>query len=293
MLTEQSGVVRGTPGETVIRKLSSFRSLSWEVKPGDYASKTIDCFTRPGCVQLVSDTEEQADKDFEAVHALDKVGLLDFSIICPTPPVTGAVVVVSLNINCSGFSSLFNYLLSLLFCLLLPLYLFISSYLYLSSFSIPLRLILSLSFFVSFPLSQVDPFSSGANLAAMVIKFGYKLILVFSENDNPVAALVSVRYDTRKPASHHFYTLDLVLFKKALREKNIYAFRLLNQFFRVVKMLSHFFVSSFIYLCVSLPLSLSLYVCPFLPLSLSSFFLSHSLSLSLSFPHPSRRKAVE
>ena len=95
MLTEVSGVVRGTPGEIVIRKLSSFRSLSWEVKPGDYAFKTIDCFTRPGCVQLVSDTEEQADKDFEAVHALDKVGLLDFSIICPTPPVTGAVVVVS------------------------------------------------------------------------------------------------------------------------------------------------------------------------------------------------------
>ena len=96
MLTEVSGVVRGTPGEIVIRKLSSsFRSLSWEVKPGDYAFKTIDCFTRPGCVQLVSDTEAQADLDFEAVHALDKVGLLDFSIICPTAPVTGAVVVVS------------------------------------------------------------------------------------------------------------------------------------------------------------------------------------------------------
>ena len=27
----------------------------------------------------------------------------------------------------------------------------------------------------------------------MVIKMGFKLILVFSENDNPVAALVSVR----------------------------------------------------------------------------------------------------
>jgi hypothetical protein len=37
----------------------------------------------------------------------------------------------------------------------------------------------------------VDPFSSGANIAAMVVKWGYKLVLVFSENDNPVAALVS------------------------------------------------------------------------------------------------------
>jgi hypothetical protein len=35
--------------------LPPFRSLSWEIKPGDYAAKTIDCFTRPGCVQLVSD----------------------------------------------------------------------------------------------------------------------------------------------------------------------------------------------------------------------------------------------
>ena len=55
---------------------------------------TITHVRSPGCVQLVSDTEEQADIDFEAIHALDKVGLLDFSIICPTPPVTGAVVVV-------------------------------------------------------------------------------------------------------------------------------------------------------------------------------------------------------
>eukprot|EP00596_Hydrurales_sp_CCMP1899_P000255 CAMPEP_0119051766 /NCGR_PEP_ID=MMETSP1177-20130426/73276_1 /TAXON_ID=2985 /ORGANISM="Ochromonas sp, Strain CCMP1899" /LENGTH=963 /DNA_ID=CAMNT_0007031083 /DNA_START=116 /DNA_END=3007 /DNA_ORIENTATION=- len=130
MLTEQSGVVRTTPGDAFIRQLSSFRSLSWEIKPGDYAAKTIDCFTRPGCVQLVSDTEEQADLDFEAVHSMDKCGLIDFSVICPTPPVTGAVVIV-------------------------------------------------------------DPFSTGANLAAMVIKMGFKLILVFSENDNPVAALVS------------------------------------------------------------------------------------------------------
>ena len=78
----------------------------------------------------MADTEEAADRDFESVHSLDKVGLLDFSIICPQPPLTGAVVVV-------------------------------------------------------------DPFSSGANIAAMVVKWGYKLILVFSENDNPVAALVS------------------------------------------------------------------------------------------------------
>jgi hypothetical protein len=131
MLSEQCGVVRSTPGDGFIKKLPSFRSLSWEIKPGDWIPKTIDCFTRPGCVQLVHESEEQADKDFEAIHSLDKIGLIDFSVVCPIPPVTGAVVIV-------------------------------------------------------------DPFSSGANLAAMVIKWGFKLILVFSENDNPVAALVSV-----------------------------------------------------------------------------------------------------
>jgi len=130
MLTEQCGVVRALVGEPFLRALPSFRSLSWEVQPGQWIPKTIDCFTRPGCVQLVNETEEGADRDFEAVHSLDRVGLLDFSIICPKPPLTGAVVVV-------------------------------------------------------------DPFSSGANIAAMVVKWGYKLILVFSENDNPVAALVS------------------------------------------------------------------------------------------------------
>ena len=35
----------------------------------------------------------------------------------------------------------------------------------------------------------IDPFSSGANLAAMVIKMGYKLIICFSENNSPVAKL--------------------------------------------------------------------------------------------------------
>jgi len=37
----------------------------------------------------------------------------------------------------------------------------------------------------------VDPFSTGANLAALVLKYGYKLVLVFSELDSPVAKLVA------------------------------------------------------------------------------------------------------
>ena len=37
---------------TQIRALDSFRSLKWECKKGEFITKTIDCFTRPGCVSL-------------------------------------------------------------------------------------------------------------------------------------------------------------------------------------------------------------------------------------------------
>lgn len=124
------GIIRGIPGDAAIRALPSFRGISWECKPGDYIHKTIDCFTRPGSVQLVADTEEEADRDFETIHTLEEMGLFDYSVICPKPPSIGAVVVV-------------------------------------------------------------DPFSSGANLAAMILLWGYKLILVFSEKDSPVQKLVS------------------------------------------------------------------------------------------------------
>lgn len=130
MVSRYGGIVRSLPGEEAIRKLPSFRSINWEVKPGDYCHKTIDCFTRPGCVQLVADTEEDAERDLEAIHSLELIGLIDYAVICPKPPSIGAVVVV-------------------------------------------------------------DPFSTGANLAALVLKYGYKLILIFSELDSPVSKLVA------------------------------------------------------------------------------------------------------
>eukprot|EP00600_Ochromonadales_sp_CCMP1393_P003118 CAMPEP_0174978690 /NCGR_PEP_ID=MMETSP0004_2-20121128/14353_1 /TAXON_ID=420556 /ORGANISM="Ochromonas sp., Strain CCMP1393" /LENGTH=988 /DNA_ID=CAMNT_0016230109 /DNA_START=105 /DNA_END=3071 /DNA_ORIENTATION=+ len=130
MVSRNGGIVRRMPGDAFIRSLPCFRSLSWDIKPGDYISKTIDCFTRPGCVQLVGPTEEAVERDFEAIHDHELLGMIDYSVICPTPPSVGAVVVV-------------------------------------------------------------DPFSSGANIAAMVLLWGYKLILVFSEHDSPVASLVA------------------------------------------------------------------------------------------------------
>lgn len=130
LVSRQSGIVRSLPGDAWIKRLPSFRTLNWEVKPGDFVTKTIDCYTRPGCAQIVADTEEEADRDLEAIHEIEPLGLIDYAVICPNPPVIGAVVIV-------------------------------------------------------------DPFSSGANMAAQVLKWGYKLILVFSEKDSPVASLVT------------------------------------------------------------------------------------------------------
>ena len=130
MVNRYAGVVRSMPGEAKLKALPSYRSHCWEVKANDYAPLTIDCFTRPGCVQLVNEEETQADADFEAIHELEQMGLIDYSIICPEPPVIGAVVIV-------------------------------------------------------------DAFSSGANLAALTIEWGYKLVLVISETDSPIASMIA------------------------------------------------------------------------------------------------------
>jgi biotin carboxylase len=129
-VNRKSGVVRAFPGESIIRGLPSFRSISWELKPGDYAPVTIDCFTRPGCAQLVHESEEQVEKDFQRIHSLEEMGLIDYAVICPTPPIIGAIVIV-------------------------------------------------------------DPFSTGAHIGANVLNWGYKLILIFSQLNSPVAKLVS------------------------------------------------------------------------------------------------------
>ncbi len=123
LCNRHGGIVRGFPGDVALRAMPSFRAVSWETKIGDYIPKTVDCFTRPGCVQLVNEDQAQCERDFEFVHQIEEMGLIDFSVICPNAPAVGAIVVV-------------------------------------------------------------DPFSTGINLAAMALKWGYKLILVFSQKED-------------------------------------------------------------------------------------------------------------
>ena len=74
LVSELSGVVRGTPGEKIIRSLPSFYSISWEIKPGDFLPATVDCFTRPGVAQLIGNSDEECSRDVEMIHKLGSSG---------------------------------------------------------------------------------------------------------------------------------------------------------------------------------------------------------------------------
>jgi len=139
IVNRHSGVLRGFPGEAVIRAMPSFRNINWDYKPGDFLPLTKDVFTRPGSVILVNEDEAAVDRDFEEVHRMEHMGLFDYTVMCPEPPPLGAVVVV-------------------------------------------------------------DPFSTGAALAALASSMGYKVVLLFSERDSPVAALVSSQHSSMR---HH------------------------------------------------------------------------------------------
>ena len=52
MVSYKKGTVRDIPGLEVIRALPSFRRMEMMTQPGATLNPTIDCFTRPGSVQV-------------------------------------------------------------------------------------------------------------------------------------------------------------------------------------------------------------------------------------------------
>jgi len=129
LVTRKAGVVRRLKGFDEIRKMPSYLSEEIMLTLPGFAPLTVDCFSRPASVQLLSLDPQTVEDDYRKIRELEVDGLYDYSIICGTKPSKGAVVVV-------------------------------------------------------------DPFSSGAQLAARTISLGYHLILVFSTVDSPVASLV-------------------------------------------------------------------------------------------------------
>lgn len=53
MVSRNGGIIRRLIGDAFIRQLPSFRSLTWDVKPGDYISKVLYSYERAGVVALL------------------------------------------------------------------------------------------------------------------------------------------------------------------------------------------------------------------------------------------------
>eukprot|EP01038_Epipyxis_sp_PR26KG_P016136 gene16136-21931_t len=78
LVSRCAGMIRSIPGHDIIKSLPSFRSVNWDVQVNEYCPITIDCFTRPGCVQLVADNEEDIERDIAIIRSLELEGLFQF-----------------------------------------------------------------------------------------------------------------------------------------------------------------------------------------------------------------------
>ena len=75
MVSYHDGVIAALPGVDAIRRLPSFAKLEMMCQPRSALRKTVDCFTRPGAVQLISDDQAAVEADARAIRALEKDGL--------------------------------------------------------------------------------------------------------------------------------------------------------------------------------------------------------------------------
>jgi len=85
------GTVESMPGVEEIRALPSFYKCELVVQPGSQMVKTIDCFTRPGAVQLTHPDAEQVARDYRRIRELEREGLFKMvggnePILPPPPP---------------------------------------------------------------------------------------------------------------------------------------------------------------------------------------------------------------
>jgi len=71
-------VLKSIPGVDEIADFSSFRRMELLTQPGQTLLPTVNCFTRPGSVQLVNETPGLLQADYERVRALEKGGLFSF-----------------------------------------------------------------------------------------------------------------------------------------------------------------------------------------------------------------------
>jgi len=77
LVSMSTGTIKSIPGLEVIRCMSSFRRMEMFTQPGALLVPTIDCFTRPGSVQMVNESAEELERDYLRVRELEHDGLFE------------------------------------------------------------------------------------------------------------------------------------------------------------------------------------------------------------------------
>lgn len=65
------GILKDTPGLAEIRNMESFRSLVMLTQVGSPLLPTIDCFTRPGAIQVVHEEIVQLEADIRRIREME------------------------------------------------------------------------------------------------------------------------------------------------------------------------------------------------------------------------------
>eukprot|EP00927_Polykrikos_kofoidii_P086269 TRINITY_DN9616_c0_g1_i1.p1 TRINITY_DN9616_c0_g1~~TRINITY_DN9616_c0_g1_i1.p1 ORF type:complete len:507 (+),score=74.56 TRINITY_DN9616_c0_g1_i1:58-1578(+) len=76
LVSTQEGVVIAMPGIEEIKRLPSLIHIDCAAEIGGRVTRTVDMFTMPGSLLLVSDTEAQLEKDIQIIRNLEATGRL-------------------------------------------------------------------------------------------------------------------------------------------------------------------------------------------------------------------------
>jgi hypothetical protein len=77
MVSYQDGTIASlAPCEKAMKKLKSFQTMQMHAAVGKALHKTIDCFTRPGSVQIVHEKADVVQKEYDLVRQLELEGKL-------------------------------------------------------------------------------------------------------------------------------------------------------------------------------------------------------------------------
>jgi hypothetical protein len=77
LVAREDGRIKSMPGVDVIMALPSFVKAEMAVQVGDDLRKTVDCFTRPGAVQLIHEDAAVVEADYVRLRELELEGLFE------------------------------------------------------------------------------------------------------------------------------------------------------------------------------------------------------------------------